>query len=59
MGYQTSKLKVPCVPLSMILLAFYISHSLITKGHDQKKKHAPILFKILLSKCTKLDKSSM
>ena len=36
--YQTSELKVPCLPLSMILLAFHISHSLNTKNKLQRTK---------------------
>ena len=36
--YQTSELKVPCLPLSMILLAFHISHSLNAKNKLQKNK---------------------
>ena len=31
--YQISDLKVPCLPLSMILLEFYIPLSLKTKGN--------------------------
>ena len=31
--YQTPETKSPCLPLSMILLAFHISHSINTKRH--------------------------
>ena len=31
--YHTLEIKVPCLPLSSILLAFHISHFLKTKGH--------------------------
>ena len=30
--YQTSDIKVPCLPLGMMLIAFHTSHSLHTKG---------------------------
>ena len=36
--HQTSDLKVTCSPLSMILVAFHISHSLNTKGHAGSEK---------------------
>ena len=36
--YQKAELKVPCLPLIMILLAFHISHSLSTKGHAGSEK---------------------
>ena len=31
-------MKVPCLPLSLMLLAFHISHSLNTKGHAGSEK---------------------
>ena len=36
--YQTSDIKVPCLPLSMVLIAFHTSHSLHTKGHSGAEK---------------------
>ena len=36
--YQTSDIKVPCLPLSMMLTAFHTSHSLHTKGHSGAEK---------------------
>ena len=36
--YQTYELKVPCLPQSMLLLAFHISHSLNAKGHAGSEK---------------------
>ena len=32
--YQTPDIKVPCLPLSMMLTAFHTSYSLHTKGHS-------------------------
>ena len=50
LDYQTSDIKVPCLPLSMMLIAFHTSHSLHTKGHSEaEKKHSQILYKILIS----------
>ena len=54
--YQNYELKVPCLPLSVILLSFLISHSLNTKGHaGSEKAYSNFIQKILLSKCTNLD----
>ena len=36
--YQTPELKLPCLPLSLMILAFHISHSLNTKGHAGSEK---------------------
>ena len=36
--YQTTDIKVPCLPLSMMLIAFHTSHSLHTKGHSGAEK---------------------
>ena len=61
--YQISELKVPCLPLNMILQAFLISHSLNTKGHAGSEKTysifiqnfcfsiAPIWIKVLCNGC--------
>ena len=35
---QTSDFKVPCPPLSMMLIAFNTSHTLNTKGHSGSEK---------------------
>ena len=40
--YQTSELKAPCLPLSMILLVFHILHNLNTKGHAGSEKQTRI-----------------
>ena len=69
--YQTSDLKVPCSPLSMILIAFHTSHSLNTSGHAGSEKtysnfiqnfyftNAPIWIKVLCNDCitSQLNKS--
>ena len=58
--YQTPDLKVPCLPLSMMLIAFHTFHSLHTKGHSgSEKTYSNFIQKFLLSKCTNLDKSIM
>ena len=44
--YQTTDIKVPCLPLSMMLTAFHSSHSLHTK---EKKEPIQILLKIFIS----------
>ena len=36
--YQTSDIEVPCLPLTMMLIAFHTSHSLHTKGHSRAEK---------------------
>ena len=36
--YQTPDFKVPCLPLSMMLIAFDISHTQHTKGHSRSEK---------------------
>ena len=61
--YQLNDSKVPCFPLSMILIAFNISHTQITKGHSGSEKtflnftqnfyfpKAPIWIKVLCIDC--------
>ena len=61
--YQTSDIKVPCLPLSMMLIAFHTSHSLHTKGHSGADKtysnfiqifyfpNAPIWIKVSCNGC--------
>ena len=57
---QTSELKVPYLPLSMIFLAFLMSHSSTTKGHAGSEKNiVQFCSKILIWEGTKLDKNSM
>ena len=47
--YQLDISKVPCLPLSMILIAFNISHTKNTKGHSgSEKKHIQILHKTFI-----------
>ena len=53
--YQINESTVPCLPLSMILIAFNISHTQNIKGHSIREN----IFKFLFPKCTKLDKSTM
>ena len=36
--YHTSDIKVPSLPLSVMLIAFHTSHSLHTKGHSGSEK---------------------
>ena len=36
--YRTPDFKVPCLPLSMMLIAFNTSHTLHTKGHSGAEK---------------------
>ena len=36
--YQKHDFKVPCLPLSMILIAFNTSNTLNTKGHSGSEK---------------------
>ena len=48
--YQLNDSKIPCLPLSMILMAFNISHTQNTKGHSgSEKKHSRTLHKIFIS----------
>ena len=61
--YQLDDSKVPCLPLSMILIAFNISHTHNTKGHSGSEKtysnftqnfyfrNAPIWIKVLCNDC--------
>ena len=58
--YQLNDSKVPCLPLSMILRAFNISHTQNTKGHSRSEKNILELYtKFLFQKCTNLDKIIM
>ena len=62
---QTPDLKVPCLLLTMMLIAFHTSHSLHTKGHSGAEKNilkfytifffpnAPIWIKGLCNGCIK------
>ena len=51
--YQTPAFKVPCLTLSMVLIAFDISHTQHTKGHSgSQKTHSNFRQKFLLPKCT-------
>ena len=61
--YQLNDSKVTCLPLSMILIAFNISHTQNTKGHSGSEKtysnftqnfyfpYAPIWIKVLCNDC--------
>ena len=63
--YQLDDSKVPCLPLSMILIAFNITHTQNTKGHSGSEKkysnftqnfffpNAPIWIKVLCNDCIK------
>ena len=58
--YQLNDSKVPRLPLSMILIAFSISHTQNTKRHSGSEKNILELYKkILFPKCINLDKSIM
>ena len=58
--YQLNDSKIPCLPLSMKLLAFNISHTQNTKGHSGSEKNKLELYtKFLFPKCTNLDKKIM
>ena len=58
--YQLNDFKVPCLPLTTILIAFNISHTQNTKGHSGSEKIILELYtKFLFLKCTNLDKSIM
>ena len=61
--YQTTDFKVPCLPLSMMLIAFDISHTQHTKRHSATEKtysiftktfyfsNAPICIRVLCNDC--------
>ena len=58
--YQLNDSTVPCLPLSMILIAFNISHTQNTKGHSGSEKtftqnfyfpKTPIWIKVLCNDC--------
>ena len=65
--YQTPDFKVPCLSLSMMLIAFNISHSQHTKVHPGSEKtysnftrnfyfpNAPIWIKVLCNDCIKIQ----
>ena len=58
--YQTPDIKVPCLPLSMMFIAFHTSHSSHTKGHSgAEKTYSIFIQKILFPKCSNLGKSIM
>ena len=46
--YQLNKSTVPCLPLSMILIAFNISHTQNIKGHSDQRKHIQISYKTFI-----------
>ena len=54
--YQTPDLKVPCLPLNLMLIAFHTSHSLHTKGPSGSEKNLiKVNSKCYFPKCTNLD----
>ena len=58
--YQTCDFKLPCIPLSIMLIAFHTSQSSHTKGHSGAEKNIfKFHTKISFPKCTSLDKSTM
>ena len=58
--YQLNDSKVPCLPLSMILIAFNISHTQNTKGHSgSEKTYSNFTQNFYFPKYTNLDKSIM
>ena len=57
--YQLDDSKVPCLPLSMILIAFNITHTRNTKGHSGSEKTYSNFTQILISKRSNMDKSIM
>ena len=58
--YQLNDSTVPCLPLSMILIAFNISHTQNTKGHSgSEKTYSNFTKSFFFPKCTNLDKSTM
>ena len=58
--YQSPDIKVPCLPLSMMLIAFHTSHCLPTKGYSGAEKNIFKFYtKLLFPKCTDLDKKNM
>ena len=58
--YQLNDSTVPCLPLSMILIAFNISHTQNTKRHSgSEKTYSNFTRNFLFPKCTNLDKSTM
>ena len=46
---QTPNFKVPCLPLSMMLISFDISHTQNTKDIQDQKRHIQILHKNFIS----------
>ena len=57
--YQFNDSTVPCLPLSMILIAFNISHTQNTKGHSGSEKTYSNFTQNFYPKCTNLDNSTM
>ena len=57
MSYDDSK--VPCLPLSMILITFNIIHTQNTKGHSGSEKTYSNFTQNFFSKRPNLDKSIM
>ena len=57
--YQTPDSKVSCLPLSMMLIAFNISHTQNTKGHSGSEKTYSNFTQNFFPKCTNLDQSIM
>ena len=53
--YQTPDFKVPCLPLTMIIIAFNTSHTLHTKGHSGAEKTYSNSIQNFFSHCTNLD----
>ena len=47
--YQTIDNKVPCLHLSLMLIAFHTSHSLHIKDTQEQKKHTQTFDKIFIS----------
>ena len=57
--YQKPNLKKPCLPLSMMLIAFNTSHTLHTKGHSGSEKIYSNFIQKFFLQCTNLDQSIM
>ena len=58
--YNLNESTVPCLPLSMILIAFNISHTQNIKGHSgSEKTYSNFIQNFYFPKCTNLDKSTM
>ena len=57
--YQKPNLKKPCLPLSMMLIAFNTSHTLHTKGHSGSEKIYSNFIQKFFLQCTNWDQSIM